>query len=562
MPARPRGGTVAETAERGLMLLRQGHWREAQAAFEAVVRAEPRSFAALCNLAQVALALGEAKAGLGYIDRALRERADVAEAHHLRACLLQQLGLVPEAIDAYRRALALRPDAADALSNLGGLLLEQKRLDEALAVYDRALAVRADFAEARNNRGAVLLALDRPGAALEEFRRAAALRPGFADAYANAGSALLSLGDIEAARAAFRQAIRAAPREGRYYRDLAGCHRFTEDDPDLTAMRALAGAPAGLGTESRIELAFALGKATADVGQWAESFRHYRQGNALKRVTVAYDEAETLRAMERAGARFTAERLDRALPGPAAEQPIFVVGMPRSGTTLVEQILASHGLVFGAGERPDLHEAILRGVGDVPAAMLFDAAAALPEAALRRIGEDYATRMRGIAGDAARVVDKMPGNFLHLGVIRLALPHARVIHVRRDPLDTCVSCFCTLFSGEQPFSYNLAELGRYYRAYEALMRHWRRVLPRAMLLEIAYEDVVEDLEGAARRMLAHCALPWDARCLRFQDTSRTVRTASRAQVRQPLYRGSVGRSAVYAPWLGPLRDALGGASGR
>jgi hypothetical protein len=221
--------------------------------------------------------------------------------------------------------------------------------------------------------------------------------------------------------------------------------------------------------------------------------------------------------------------------------------MPRSGTTLVEQILASHPAVFGAGELPDLDRTT--------------AAAGFPArtdaAARRRLGEDHLARLRALAPEAARVVDKTPSNFRFAGLIAEALPGARMIHTRRRPLDTCLSCFATRFAAGQGFTYDLAELGRYHRAYEAVMEHWRQTLPAGRMIEIAYEALIDDPEGQTRRLLAHCSLEWDPACLDFHRTRRPVRTASSVQVRRPLNRDSIGRADAYGALLRPLIEALG-----
>jgi hypothetical protein len=242
--------------------------------------------------------------------------------------------------------------------------------------------------------------------------------------------------------------------------------------------------------------------------------------------------------------------------GCASSVPVFVIGMPRSGTTLVEQILASHSKVFGAGELPDLSNAVARlRVQDGHA--FPEIVPLLSDRQLRQIGENYAASISSLAPAAERITDKMPLNFFFAGLISLALPNARIIHVRRDPVDTCFSCFSTLFTGEHRVAYELSELGRYYRAYENLMEHWRRVLPAGAMIEVQYEKVVADLEGEARRLIAHCGLEWEDACLAFDRTERAVRTASVAQVRRPIYRSSVGRWQRYQLHLRPLLDALG-----
>jgi len=223
----------------------------------------------------------------------------------------------------------------------------------------------------------------------------------------------------------------------------------------------------------------------------------------------------------------------------------------------VEQILASHPGVYGAGERPFLPDLINAGAAgaDFPANV-----AGLAAATLRRLGANYVAKLSALAPEAAHITDKLPGNFLHLGLIRLILPRARIVHVRRRALDTCFSCFTKLFDGNVHYTYDLGELGRYYRAYEALMAHWRAVLPDGAMVEVDYEALIADFEPQTRRLLAACGLDWDARCRDFHQTRRTVRTASTFQVRQPLYRSAVGRAAKYEAWLGPLRAALEGAS--
>jgi hypothetical protein len=281
-------------------------------------------------------------------------------------------------------------------------------------------------------------------------------------------------------------------------------------------------------------------------------------GNALKRSQIDYDEVAMLSEIDRTQQVFTSEFI-RASAGAGAPspKPVFIIGMPRSGTTLVEQILASHPDVRGAGELT-LFE---RAMGEVRLAM--PEAPAYPEMALqmsgkhfRELGERYLAGIAQLAPAASHVTDKMPTNFLFAGLIHLALPHATIIHTVRDPVDTCISCFSRLFTEVNFQTYDLAELGRYYRHYQALMAHWHSVLPAGRILEVNYEDTVTDLEGAARRILGHCGLPWDPRCLDFHLTERVVRTASATQVRQPIYRSSVGRWRAYEPLLGPLLAEL------
>jgi hypothetical protein len=287
------------------------------------------------------------------------------------------------------------------------------------------------------------------------------------------------------------------------------------------------------------------------LGRHDEAFRHLAQGCALKRRELAYDEAAMLAYFARIKRVFTPELMrDKAGSGDPSSVPLFILGMPRSGTSLVEQILASHPDVFGAGELNDLSRLAKsmpypEGIADAGAEQL------------RKLGAGYVARARARGGDALRVSDKMPANFFYVGFIRLVLPNARIIHTRRNPVDVCLSCFSQLFLGSgQNFSYDLGELGRYWRQYDALMAHWRQILPEGVMLEIDYADLVDDTEAQARRLLDFCGIGWNDACLAFHQTKRPVLTASVAQVRQPIYRSALGKWRAYERHLAPLLKEL------
>jgi hypothetical protein len=321
-------------------------------------------------------------------------------------------------------------------------------------------------------------------------------------------------------------------------------------------MRDLAWSIQDLPPPEQVDLHFALAKALADIGDTAEAFDHWRSGNALIRGRITYDEPATLAGLRDMASAFAGRPPSPPGVGDPSAAPLFIVGMPRSGTTLVEQILASHPAVFAAGETNALAAAIIQ-VGGPALIASPSALAQLSGPALTQIGDAYVRAIRAQAPGAARITNKTPDNFRLIGLIRAALPQARIIHVRRDPIDTCLSCFTKRFTGHQPFTFDLAELGRYYRGYQALMAFWRKTTPPAVMLEVDYEALTDDLESQARLILAHCGLDWDPRCLAFQLTERHVLTASAIQVRQPLYRSAVGRWRAYEPHLGPLIAALG-----
>jgi tetratricopeptide (TPR) repeat protein len=518
----------------------------------------PAAFRTRCHLGVLLAALHRPDEAIAHFEQALRLVPDNADALRHLGDVLQAIRHHEEAIDRYRQALAIRPNDAALCGRLASALQASGRPTEAIALGERALALDPHAAEARGALGRALMALNRNEEAIAHFQASLALAPDHAETHNNLGVALQLLGRAEEAATAYQTAIRLAPTSVMTHFNLASVKAFSVGDPRLEALEALAKEADTLGEDDRIALEFALAKAFADLEERSQSFHHLREGNALKRRQIVYDEPAIMKFFERITATFTPALMREKGSREPSALPVFVVGMPRSGTTLVEQILASHSEVFGAGEREDLNQAVLTHFGPREAAASFpECLSTVTPATLRQFAAHYLEGIKESAPRAQRVVDKMPLNFLFVGLIHLALPNARIIHACRDPVDTCFSCFSLLFAGHQPFVYDLGELGRYYRAYETLMAHWRAVLPRGVMIDVNYEDVVADLETQARRMVAHCDLEWQPRCLDFYKTPRGVRTASSTQVRQPIYRHALGRSRRYQEFLEPLLQALG-----
>jgi tetratricopeptide (TPR) repeat protein len=366
------------------------------------------------------------------------------------------------------------------------------------------------------------------------------------------------IGRLEEAITVFENAIAVAPRSTAAYLNLAMAMRLTADDPRFVAMQELARNIDSLNVENQISLRFALGKVFADLGDHEQSFRNLLEANNLKRQQLAYDESKKLARFERIRATFTAELLrEKTGFGDPSCVPVFIVGMPRSGTTLIEQILASHPKVFGAGELRDFGR-LVRDIRGANGTEFPECVPSLSSDQVYEVGQSYLRVVQGRAPAAERIIDKMPYNFEGIGLIHLALPNARIIHACRDPRDTALSCFSILFAEGQEFTYDLSELGRYIRSYQALMEHWRRVLPEGTMLDVQYEKLVDSLEDGARAIVAYCGLGWDDACLAFHRTERPVRTASVSQVRQPIYRSSLGRWRPYESKLQSLFQALAG----
>lgn len=474
-----------------------------------------------------------------------------ADGWHGIANSLAGLGQRPAALEDYRRALQIQPDHAEAHNNLGTLLQALERYADTILPYRRAIVLQPAYGFAHNNIASAWQAQDRIKESLISYRRALVLSPEDGLVHNNLGIALLEAGALNAAYDCFSNAVDLEPRRGFFYRTLADTGRLTPSSRQWDRLMDLAEDMESLPDPDRMELHFTLGRVFDDQDQPDLAFQHMIAANRLKRAVAPYDEAACLGRLRRLQSVFDSDLLeDRGARGVPSDLPLFVLGMPRSGTSLVEQILASHGDIFGAGERRELRQLVDR-LECFPEIMH----SVSPER-LRQLAADYISAITKLAGGALRIVDKMPSNFELIGLIAMALPQARIIHISRDPLDCCLSCFSKHFAGDQPFTYDLGELGRYYRAYEDLMEHWRRFLPPGMMLEISYESLVNDLESEARRMIEFCGLPWDDRCLEFHRTARSVRTASATQVRRPVYQSSIGRWRRYGEAVRPLLDAL------
>jgi tetratricopeptide (TPR) repeat protein len=475
------------------------------------------------------------------------------------ALALMELDRHEEAVAILHRSTALDPRSGRTYVYLASALLELDRTEEALASVNRGLALLPDDADAHNLAGRILLDENKPEQAVASFRAAIAKKPDMVDAHNNLGNALKELGRIEEAMECYYTARRIEPKATAVFINLVDAKPFTSaDDPDLLAMEELANDMPSLTEDEQMQLHFALSKVYGDLKRHRESFEHMLQGCAFKRKKITYQERETLWLCDHIREVVSPELMRiKAGFGDPSDIPIFILGMPRSGSTLVEQVLASHPKVFGAGELKDFDK-VVKSVHGPDGAMIAypDFLLSFEAEHLRRMGAEYVHRLRQHSADAPRITNKMPSSFFYVGLIHLALPNARIIHTVRNPVDTCLSCFSKLFSGEQNFSYDLGELGRYYRKYHELMAHWRRVLPPGVMLDVQYEEVVADFEMQARFIVAHCGLEWNEACLAFHKTKRPVKTASALQVRRPIYQSSVGRWLPYKDQLEPLLREL------
>lgn len=457
-----------------------------------------------------------------------------------------------EAAETYRRLIALLPQAIPPRVRLAAVLQHIGRRNEATAVLDEVISLDPYLRTVCRDPDAEMADSARAETVLANCRHILSRYPTYAPAHYGMACELVTLGKFEDACRAAERAITLNPTLPAYYHVLIYSGNEKQKAAALDALRQLHAQEEKLPQDGRAMLHFLLSKTYADAKRYDDAFAHLAKANSLKRALIAYDEAQSLREMRDLAAAFTAERIT-ALQGRGHHdpRPVFVIGMLRSGTSLVEQIIAAHPKAHGAGEIPLLPDLVREKMPGVPAET-----GSLSPDGLCRLGQAYAERLGQIAPAAARIVDKLPLNFLYAGLIHLALPQAKIVHVMRDPLDTCFSCYQHTFAGNVGFAYDIGEMGRYYKAYQQLMAHWQKVLPSNVILNIQYEALVEDFEPQARRLVEFCGLDWDPRCLNFHESTRAVATASAVQVRRPLFKSSIGRAELFGDHLAPLREAL------
>lgn len=486
------------------------------------------------------------------IKTVLREDPDNVNALNLMGgiCLSQESFNDAEAF--LRKAVGLAPDFAIAWSALSVSLKEQGNFEDAVAALQKALSLEPGNADWHSNLGNMLLAWGKEERALAAFDRALALVPDHAGALLSKGHVLKTMGNLDDAISAYRASARLRPDLGEIYWSLANLKTFRFEPEEVEFMQAQLDS-GKLTEESELNFCYSLGKYFEDREDYPKAFSYYTRGGAIKRKSVRFDPVEfdtqTDRVIEVFTPEFFEERASFGYPDPA---PIFIVGLPRSGSTLIEQILSSHSQVDGTAELVDLMTlAHQTGQNRFDNLKFPESLIDIHADSIEDLGKEYIERTLHHRQGAPYFTDKMPNNFPHIGFLHLILPNAKVIDARRHPLDSCFGAFKQLFAKGQPFSYDLFDLGQYYNCYIRLMEHWDRVLP-GKVLRVQYEDNVADHETQARRMIEHCGLEWEDQVLRFYETERAVKTASSEQVRQPIYNKSVNSWKRYETELAEL----------
>lgn len=548
---------VEALANLGNVLQALGRYDEAVARYRQALKIQPDVAATAANLANALLQSGHAIAAIESYEAALAIEPRLVDARRSLADALLAQGRPSEALLQIKVAADSRPEAPDIQVSMGNILQELGRSDEAITCFESVIAALPRCAPVYCNIGNVFRQLGHRSDAIEQYEKSLGIDPNYAEGHYDLGVVYQEIGDQEKALKSFRRAIALDRRLTKSWHAIVSHSRSDLNDEDVQTMQQSLSSSSEHSPEQRMHLEFALGKVREVDSDYEEAIKHYHAANRLRRAAVDYSVERDEITFENIKATFDSDFLDHwSEVGVSDETPIFIIGMPRSGTTLAEQILASHSSVFGGGELLTLPRVISE---RIPMQDGVDYTAALETVSasdLKFIANRYISLLRRLHGEVHHITDKLPTNFLNLGLIKILFPNARVIHCTRDPRDTCYSIYKHYFSARgHHYAYDMEDLGHYYNLYASLMAHWKQSFPGGFF-DLNYELMVEEQETTTRALLEACGLPWDPACLKFHKTARPVATISASQVRQPIYTGSVGVWRKYEESLAPLLRIL------
>lgn len=465
--------------------------------------------------------------------------------------LLRRSGQLEAAIAAHKAAIRIEPHSHENHFLLGLVYNDSRQFELAVHYYHIALSYDYTYGIAWNNLGASLEKLGDKHTAKIAYTTAIAINPKHAEAQNNLGVIYSEEGRIDEARIHFIAAIEAKPEFIDAHYNLSLIKNYTIDDPHLAFLESLLSKIDHYAIPVRINYYFALGKALDDTKQYARAFKAYAEGNRLHYLSQPWDKKNLHELVEEMPKVFNSSFLKRSQIIKETRCPIFIVGMPRAGTTLIEQILSSHANIYGAGESRILDDIICKACHE--ANLPFTTwAAQLTDQEFAKLGKQYLDQTWKLAPEKDYIIDKMPANFFYIGMIYRMLPNAKIIHAIRDPMDSCFSCFTHLFKDSMPFAYDLTALGNYYTLYAKAMQHWHTVLPQTAIFNLPYEQMIANHEALSKQLIEYIGLPWDPNCLQFYKNTRIVKTASLTQVRKPIYKTSIQRWKHFASELEPL----------
>ena len=529
-----------------------GYLEQAAASYRKALQLKPDLAEVHNNLGNALNDLGDSEAAVASFNKALQLKPDYAEAHNNLGNALNDLGRSEKAAASFNKALQIEPDYAEAHNNLGTVLCALGKPEEAVSSFTKTLQIKPGLAEAHNNLGNALNSLGKPEEAASSLIKALQIKPDFAEALNNLGNAFNNLGKAEEAVGSYNKALQIEPDYAEAHRNLSAAKKYQDGDPQIRQMLQLVERH-DLSDKDRMHLNFALGKAHADIGNHDRAFFYFLDGNRLRKDDLGYEISSARASFARIKSTFSEDipalQDVKEREGASGRRPIFIVGMPRSGTTLVEQILASHSQVYGAGEWDLLGQSVNT---------IRWNSKRLSSDQLQSVRKAYLSGLTTIGAAEPYITDKLLANFLWIGFIFAAIPEAKIIHVKRDARATCWSNFKHYFSGRgNGFIYDLQDVAEYYKLYVDLMAFWHEKIP-GRIYDLNYESLTEHQENETRKLLEYIGLNWEDQCLEFHKTKRVVRTSSATQVRQIMYQGSSKEWRKYEKHLEPMVESLKG----
>jgi tetratricopeptide (TPR) repeat protein len=538
----------------GYALQEQGELEEAVSSYKKAISINPDYADAYSNLGNTLKEQGKLEEAVSSYKKAISIKPDYADAYSNLGNALKEQGKLEEAVSSYKKAISIKPDYAEVYYNLGHALKEQGRLEEAVSSYKKTISINPSLAEAYYNLGNILQDQEKSEEAVASYKKAISINPDYADAYSNLGNTLKNQGKLEEAVSSYKKAIAIKPDLAEAYYNLSTTKEFS----DVSETQVMKDILKSAGTNNdKIFLNFALGKAMSDINNDSEAFKYFIAGNRLKRADLVFDILDAAKTAKKFQKTFNKSFFEsRKGFGCKDKTPIFILGMPRSGSTLIEQILSSHPDVYGAGELSFIEHNILQKMSSNSVKMIPHTVSRFTSNDVSELCNKYIKQIREIEPKTKFIIDKMPDNYFYIGVIKLILPNAKIIHSVRSPEDTCLSIFRAKFTETHNYAYELSELGQYYRMYSELMAHWHDTFP-GTIYDVHYEKLTVSQEDETRKLLDFCELNWNDKCLSFHKTVRNVKTASNYQVRQPMYTNSVNGWKRFEKQLQPLIESLG-----
>ncbi len=542
---------------RGNVLCQLRNLEEGLKSYDKAIELKPDSAEAYSNRGNILGELGELEEALTSYNKAIALKSDYVEAHSNRGNILGFLGYLDEAQKSYETAIKLKPSYAQAHSNLGSVLEQTGRLIDAIESYDKAITLKPDFVEAYSNRGNVLAQLGKPDEALENFDKAIRLNPDFVEAHSNRGKVLDEIGRLDDALQSYERAIQLKPDYADAHRSISTLIKYDRQNPHIKIMESLL-SNSVLSDQDRMYLYFALAKVYDDLGEYKDSFDYLQKANFLRHQELNYDIDSDKMLFAKIKEVLNSKNL-ASIDTPDSNtnlRTLFIVGMPRSGTSLVEQILASHSKVHGAGELEVIGRLAFPIISGKFHGGFNQSNARIFTEKIESLHNNYLETLTSLNVRKTVFTDKMPNNFIFVGLILSAFPQSKIIHVKRDPIATCWSNYKHFFSGKgNGYAYDMTNLAEFYNLYRDLMAFWHEQFP-GMIYELDYESLTENQEEQSRKLLDFCGLDWEKECLYFYKTKRAVRTASSAQVRRKMYKGSSEAWRKYESYLQPLINSL------